>query len=382
MSHTSGSPFPLVSQELLLKAALLRGEEMLTAFRKWKNLVDFEKDIEYASFRMLPLLYQNLHNNDVTDELMPRLKGIYRNSWSKNQFLFYKTGSVLKLFHQAGIKTIVMKGIPLSILIYKNYSTRPMADMDILILFSKADSAVELLKKYGWELHNPQYLEYNLKYGRSVTFTDKNKTELDLHWHPIFEAHDNISEDDFWGNTIPFQVGGIKTLSFCVTDLFFHTIVHGLRYNPEPPIRWIADAMAILYSPDYEIDWERLLHHTKKFRVVLYMKDALKYLAKEFHADIPKDFFSEINKIKVTSADRLIFNHAQKYGDKTPETFYEKIYSVYAGYIRQTSKNSFWGRQIGFLKYMRYRTRGKPYFGILVYQVSLFLKKNNTNPKR
>jgi hypothetical protein len=374
MNHLSGNPFPSEKHELLLKASLLKGEDMMGAFRKWKAMVDFEKDIEYASFRTLPLLYFNLHNQEAHDDLMPRLKGIYRKSWSKNHLLFFKAGEVISYLQNSGVPVIIMKGIALSILVYQNHSIRPMADIDILVPFPQALKTIGLLKNAGWIMQNPHYLEFNLKYGRSVTFVDHEKTELDVHWHPIFEAHGDISEADFWDKAIPLQVAGIQTLSFCTTDIFFHTIVHGLRYNPEPPIRWIADGLALLKCTEYPLDWERLLHHTHKFKVALYMKDALNYLVREFDAPVPESFLAEIGKLKVKRIDKLIFGHAQKYGDKNPETFIEKMITVYAAYMRQTNKNGFLARHIGFVKYLRFRNQGKPFFRILLYQLSLLFK--------
>jgi len=374
-NHSTGNPFPSKKHELLLKAALFQGDKMFKAFHEWKRLVNFEEDIEPVSFRLLPLLYHNLSRQSVEDELMPRLKGIYRKSWSKNQLLFYKTGKMLVFFHENRIKTLVMKGIPLSILIYKNYAVRPMADMDILVPFSQARSTVELLRNSGWTLHNPHYLEFNLKYGRSATLIDKEDIELDLHWHPIFEAHGDISESDFWDQAVPFEIVGVKTLSFCPTDMLFHSIVHGLRYNPEPPIRWISDALYLLKCEENIIDWDRIVFFTQKFRVSLYMKDALNYLIREFDAPVPAEKLSEMERIRVTSVDKLIFKHSQKYGDRQPETFIEKGYSVYAAYMRQTNKNGFFARHLGFFRYVRFRNQGKSFLKIIAYQFSLLIKK-------
>ncbi len=376
MRESSGSPFPLKEQELLLQAALFKKDKMLVAWEKWKSLVDFEEDIEHASFRLLPLLYHNLYKQGNTDPLMLRLKGIYRQSWSKNHLLFHKTGQILSLLHKNSIPTIVLKGIALSILTYKNYSVRPMADMDILIPISYTLKTIELLKTYGWEIQEEQYLEHNLKYGRSATFTDNNKTELDLHWYPIFEAHDNITDDDFWNEAVPLVAAGVSTKAFCLTDNLFHTIVHGMRFNIEPPIRWVADAVTLINSKNSDVDWKRLMHHTKKFRVTLQMKAAFNYLIENFDVVFPEFVMDELNNIQITFSDRLVYKHAKKYGDREPKTVYEKLYSVYAGYLRQTSKIGFWSQSLGFIKYIRFRTKGKPYLRILIYYFSLLFKSS------
>jgi hypothetical protein len=382
MYPNNGSPFPSEMQEQLLKAALLTGDEMLGAWKKWKASVDFERDIEYASFRMLPLLYYNLSRQHINDRLMPRLKGIYRQAWSKNHLLFYKAAKVISLLNDAGIPTILLKGIALTVLVYKNYAVRPMADMDILIPKAFAGKTISLLKSKGWKMEFEHYLEYNLKYGRSITFRDREKTELDLHWHPIFEAHDSITDDDFRSRAIEMEVAGVKTLSLGITDMLFHTIVHGLRYNPEPPIRWVADATVLIQKFPQQIDWDRIIHHAKKFRVFLQINTALNYLNKNFQVEIPESVLRELGSIQPAFADRLVFKHARKYGDRIPVTLYEKLYTLYAGYLRQTSKTGFWDQHAGFVRYLRFRTKGKPHFKILMYHLSLLFKNHTSERKK
>ncbi|MEA3446165.1 MAG: nucleotidyltransferase family protein [Bacteroidota bacterium] len=380
MTKAIHSPFPTETQKLLLQASLLNGDKALDAWQKWKVHIDFEKDIEHGSFRQLPLLYHNLHKLNIDDKLMFRLKGIYRQSWSKNHILFFKTGEVLKLLNKAGVRTLVMKGIALTVLIYKNYSIRPMADMDILVPHTETTKTIDLLKKHGWIPQKEEYLEHNLKYGRSLTFIDAEKTELDLHWHPIFESHDTITDADFWDKANQFEVAGVPTLAFCDTDSLFHTIVHGLRYNPEPPIRWVADSMALLNKNDNGIDWDRLVDHCKKFRVSLQMLDAFSYLIKYFDAQIPEKAIIRLKALKSSFFDKLVYRHAKKYGDIEPFTFFEKLYSIYAAYVRQSSKTGFIRINIGFIRYIIFRNKGKPYFRILLYYMSL-VGRNRTSKR-
>jgi hypothetical protein len=65
------------NQELLLKAALLSGEESINAFREWQDSDDWEECREPGSFRLLPLLYINLQKQGVDNPVMGQLKGIY-----------------------------------------------------------------------------------------------------------------------------------------------------------------------------------------------------------------------------------------------------------------------------------------------------------------
>jgi len=108
MNNTINSGnFDLVTppQELLLKAALLSGEEALESWRKWQDAIDWNEFLDHGSFRLLPLLYTNLYNHGVDDPAMGKLKGIYRQAWSKNQTLFHEMAKVVKYLQHAGIKT-------------------------------------------------------------------------------------------------------------------------------------------------------------------------------------------------------------------------------------------------------------------------------------
>ncbi|NQV03093.1 MAG: nucleotidyltransferase family protein, partial [Bacteroidia bacterium] len=257
-----------------------------------------------------------------------------------------------------GTSTLLMNGIPLSLRIYKNYAVRHMAGLDILIPFSKARFTVNLLIENGWKLYYPQYLEYNLRYGRCAMFVDSENTELALHWHPIFEAHGNIVEEDFWSFAIPLNIAGVETKTFCSTDHLFHTIVHGLHYNPEPPIRWIADAYTLINRQDSAIDWDRLMRNTIKFRVHLQINEALNFLVTRFYVRVPGTMQHDLGQIKPTYTNRLVYRYAMTIGDQSPQSLKQKLYSVYAGFLRQTIKPGFWSQHFDFVRYMRFSTKG------------------------
>jgi hypothetical protein len=347
---------------------------MSAAFHDWRRLTDFETDIESATFRLLPLLYHNLHNHGFQDPLMPRLKGIYRNSWSKNQLLFFHAGKIVQFFNDHRIRTLLMKGIPYSLLYYRNHGVRPMSDIDLLIPKTQCLSAIELLRNSGWKLHEPQFLSFTLQYGRSVTFSDEENRELDLHWHPIFESHGDITETDFWDSSVPLEVSGVQTRTFCLTDHLFHTIVHGLRYNPEPPLRWIADAWYMIVKSETAINWDRLMYQTRRFSVNLQVKNGLGFLLENFQVPIPSGVLTELESISSSFADRLLYRHAISFGDKVPVTWPEKLRSVYAGYIRQSSKTGFWSIHFGFLRYMKNMTARKPWLRIFRYYLSQIIR--------
>lgn len=248
--------FPTHSQALLLKTALLDGDKCIAAWEEFSASWKHEDYLDNSCFRLLPLVYRKLENLHYPDPRISLLKGIYKQAWVKNQQLFNGCQSVLQLFHEIGIETILLKGSAFTILYYKDGGTRPMSDIDVLIPERKSRLAIDILHEHGWKAENEDYLEYNLRYGKSMMFYDTEGYQFDLHWCPFFESHSEVVRHDFWDKATPVLFLKTKTLAFCAEDNLLHTIIHGMRCNPEPPVRWIADAMVLL-STVSDFEWDR-----------------------------------------------------------------------------------------------------------------------------
>ena len=131
-SQTNSTSWPNQNQELLLKAALLTDRSAVEAWRKWAAQEDFD-NLEYASVRLIPLLYQNLSNLGVKEPILARYKGVYKKFWFQNQLLFGRIQKILPQLHQAGIQTMLFKGAGLVTGLQLSPGLRPMDDIDILV---------------------------------------------------------------------------------------------------------------------------------------------------------------------------------------------------------------------------------------------------------
>jgi hypothetical protein len=345
-------PFPNGAQKLLLKAALFDRNEAFSSWEKWKSTVDFEEDVDHGSYRLLPLVYDKLHKNGYSDVLSGRLKGIYKRSWMENQQIFHHASEIIKNFSEAQIPVIAMKGIPLSFLVYDNPATRPMSDADILVPYQKAGEAVALLKKEGYKPANEAILEHDLLYGRGMGFTDDNGRELDLHWRAMPDSIKSAKKSDFWDQAAPMNVMGANAFRFSYTDELLQTIVHGLRKNPEPPIRWVADAFLLIKYHGEEIEWNRLLKYARRYKVLIQLKEGLNYLVNEFKIGIPADVMDKLNRCNPGYAERVVYRHAQRIGDNRKKvSLPERVYTFYARFLRQSAESNFVRLHVDFINY-------------------------------
>ena len=366
-------PFATREQELLLQAALLEGAEAINAWQQWKSIVDLEGHPDSGSYSLFPLLYKNLQRYGIEDPFMKRLKGIYRLEWYKNQRFFYVMSKVLKYLHDAGIQTMILKGVALIVLHYKNYAVHPMADIDILVPTSQALSTINLLNKAGW-IQTTTLKDEHLYYRHSMQFKDQSGRELNLHWHVLFVSCKEDSDTLFWDGAVPIRINEVSTYALNPTDTLFHVIVHGVRWNPEPPIRWIADAMSIINSTDSEIDWPRLIIQAKKSHLVIPVKEALNYLHEKFQAPIPDSILDSMNQLPISRTESLEYRIIKR----NPETISNTLLNTLLGrfplylveYLRLTNDTGFLRKIIGFPKYLQFRTNAKGLHVLCIFFIS------------
>jgi hypothetical protein len=360
--YSSESPLPNSAQELLLHVALSEKEKALDCWEQWKRMTDFENDVDLGSFRLLPLVFYRLHSFGHSDNLSGRLKGIYRKSWSKNQQLLYEASSHIKDFKEAGIDVIVVKGIPLSLDIYDNLALRPMYDVDILVPLSKKMEAVALLRDKGFLPDDERILEFSLTYGKGMGFKNESGVELDLHWRPLPDSILNSDPNDFWDKTRPVSIMNTQALAMCPEDELLCTIVHGLRRNPLPPVRWVADAVSIIRKCKDEIDWDRFLSYTIRYKVVIQVKTGLEYLIQHFDLQIPEHVVRKLKDIRPSYAEKVVYKQANWFGDQRKKfSFPERVFTFYARFLRYSAKENIIVLHFNFLKFAVSRVKSRVY---------------------
>jgi hypothetical protein len=156
-----GGCWPTHEQELLLKAVLLKGDKARQAWEAWEQATDIEV-LDHGSYRLLPPLYRSLLELGVQHPLMPKLKGIYLHTWSKNKVMLHRAATLLEHMQQRGWRTMVLKGAAL-INLYQDIGIRSMADFDLVVERDCRDEVIAFLAKEGFEgsyAYHPELLDY------------------------------------------------------------------------------------------------------------------------------------------------------------------------------------------------------------------------------
>ena len=332
----------------MLRAALLEREPALDAWNEWKRNVNIDV-IDYGSHRMVPKLYRNLQRHGVKEQLMDRFKGVYRYYLYKNEILMYRIGTLLAAFEEAQIQTMVLKGAALIQLYYKESGLRPMLDADVLVHAHQAEQAMELLTKLRWKPVRYARPQVRIPILHSTPFEDEGGRQLDLHWHLFWECFNANDDDDYWENAIPIKIGGVQTLALNATDQLLHTCWHGARWNEVPPIRWIADAMAIMGAE--EIDWVRLVTKAQRHRIIMPVKDSLEYLKKTFDARVPDDVIKSLSEFHISKIERE--NYEVTLNPMAPPTTTKILRQLYYDYQWLSSSTSSRFKSLAFARHLQ-----------------------------
>jgi len=303
--------WPTMKEEMLLKAALLEGEQAIRAWQKWRANLDTDR-LDTASLQILPLLYNNLRNHHIEDPAMKIFKGFYRAFWYKNRLLFHSMADTLQSFHESGIRTMLLKGAALTLHYYKDYGLRSMGDFDVLVPTQQASKAASVLQKLDYKpikssIHEFNRMDYNTIHA--YHFINGNGDTVDLHWHVLHKCLREQSDDDFWNSAIPIKIGNIATHVLNPSDQLLHICMHSFTSKNFTlnRLRWLADVMIILKTRQSEIDWNRMLVQVQKRRMILHLNEVMIYMRDLLNAPIPPEVMLNIQNMTATRIEKMEF---------------------------------------------------------------------------
>jgi Uncharacterised nucleotidyltransferase len=346
--------WPTTQQRLLLTAALADGQVAIDAFRAWRAGVNLDDNLDRGSFRLLPMLFHNMRRLDVRDPLMGRLRGMYRLAWYENHVLFDEAKSVVAALEDNGIATLLVKGVPLTFIYYRNHALRPMADVDIVVRRGDVRRALALLDSLGWRRSVP-LSDDDLEFRHAIQLFGPKNRELDLHWHVLYEANDPAADEHFWSGAQPFDFAGVDTRTLDPTDALLHVVVHGVRWNAEPPTRWVVDAMAIMRGGRFPPDWKRMLRFAERWRLTHRLGLGLAYLAEHHAAPIPADVLGELRSERPSIVERIEDSVVLRNTERIFDHAIGKQWVIFAEYCRKTTASGPIDFIVGLSHYLRYR---------------------------
>lgn len=290
------APWPNAGQEQLLLACIGDDGAAASALNKLVSMrMDFAADP--ASAPLLPLLYRRW--GLASRDLFQAGRVAYLCAWQQNRERLQHLSSVVAHLESHGISCMVLKGAAVLLAHYRDLGLRPMRDFDLMAPEASAKAAAAQLQQIGYAPEANE-LPDCARISHAWQFFHEDQS-CDLHWRPVVRCYSPHVTSMFWERAVATSIEGVEVVVPCPTDQLFHVCVHGLQWDWQPSIRWIADAAVVIR--DAPIDWERFCRLAAAANMRYRLWNAMRYLQSTFDIRIP-DFVSNRLKAGVPGWER------------------------------------------------------------------------------
>ena len=311
MRTQTGTQF-LSKEELVLLHGARTDDADLHGIR---DALGSEPDWEYLTRNALyhgvaPLLYRNLEGIDDVSLVPERVTAVLRERYyitlARNMIHYEELGTALRVFADAGIDVIVLKGGALAETVYRDIGLRPFSDVDILVREEDMQRAKEVMTKIGYVLDERISPEaHNEEFGCDLHYIINGGHVLEIHWHIARKTgndrYTRILIDELWKRALPARIADVDTLVLSPEDLLLHLCIHLPRHRYNRLI-WFCDIAEVVRQGD--VDWDRLVDTAKECRAMAYMYYGLHFTDYLLGCDVPA---SVLDELKPSRFERKVF---------------------------------------------------------------------------
>jgi hypothetical protein len=299
-------------QNAALGAALLQPEQALLAWSRLRQLTDDLDVTDDATFRMLPMAYRNLRSAGLDDAELALLRGVYRQFWLKTRITLRTAHTVLPLLRSAGVEPVALKGLGLLATAYPEAAMRPMHDLDFLLPTESFRTALEALTAAGWSPLRGSAKSYfkRLRTFHALPVKGPDGIEIDLHRHMLEENCYQGADDRLFERLRQGTVDGLPVTTLSTEDHLINACVHGVRWDPTPPLRWVLDCVMNVRAAGDALDWAYVEDEASRRGVTLAMAAALNF-ARDFEPSIPEATIAALAGARHGRLERYDFRFQQ-----------------------------------------------------------------------
>jgi|GEM_PF-3794564 len=218
-----------------------------------------------------PIVLQVLNRKNSTIvipvEIRQRLADLRLKIVAKALLLRKQLTNLLQLFKENGITVIPLKGAYLAPCVYKDFSLRPMRDIDLWILPEQRDTAAQLLVSAGYKEHWENRLnraqELELMFLREGDYV-----MVELHSAPGLRGSGKVSaSQDMLSRLQAVSIDGITVSAPSIEDQIIYIAYHSARhFYRSSALRSFLD-IALMAKQFPAIQWDAVCDRAKQWNI-------------------------------------------------------------------------------------------------------------------
>ena len=259
-------------------------KEILSPDLNWAYFFDRARSEGITSLAYKRLSAIGYAKTIVSENIWKRLESSYYTVAARNTLLYENLSNILSSFQQANIEVIILKGMDLAQTVYPDIALRPMYDIDILVHKEDFPLVEDRLSSLGY-INSSSYPED----------FHKDNMMVDVHWDLMNitrvksrkkSCHIDLAK--VWEDSRFIEIGGQKTRilspEHCLMDLCLHLALHhGLS-----GLIWFVDIARFIEYYKNEINWNRFLENSLRYKIYKPIFYTLFYVKKNFGQEIPE----------------------------------------------------------------------------------------------
>ena len=260
--------------DLLIHTTLVNEERIpFTMPLREQTNINWDRFLALARFHRLTPLLKNLQNSeiDIPDEIYTNLTNRILAGKKRALAFSNETVRISKLFSLHKIEIMPLKGPVLANSLYGDPGVRQSIDIDFLVHENNVDEAHKLLTEAGYRRILP-----DAKTGKQAAgfyrifkkdfsyYHPEKKIPLELHWR--LTSHSRLLDDDtlLWEDHVQTIFGNTPVIVPEKERTIVYLCLHGCLHQWFR-LFWLSDLAMVLQTDN--IDWERVLEISKKYKL-------------------------------------------------------------------------------------------------------------------
>lgn len=221
---------------------------------------------------LIPLAYAIVRSapGALPDVEEARWRAIYEETAVRNLFLAVERDALLDGAAEKGIEVVPVKGALFMDLLYRDFATRPMSDIDVLIDPRDLPGIDEILRHRGYETLPLR--------GGSIRFTHhvvfKGKALIEVHVRLPDELGTDPAIGPTLGRTTWASIRGRRLRVLSPEDQFLFTAVHAANHAFGHSALWPID-LFLLARADAQPRWDVVLAEAERQRATRALAHAI-----------------------------------------------------------------------------------------------------------
>jgi len=217
-------------------------------------------------------------------------------------------------FQEQGVELLLLKGAALNLTLYDQPHLRPMSDLDLMVRPQDAGRAAGVLEAMGCR-RGPGLVRDDFfprfHYEVEYTTSDPKPVRIDLHVRPFrpMRYAQLLPQDAFWQDSRVVEFDGIGLRVPIDEDQLIHLATHSACHG-HIRLLWLYDIRRLVDSCGDHLDWDRVVHMSKRWRLVLPVRETVSNVERLWGPLCPDHVRGALDAEPVNWRDRLCLAQA------------------------------------------------------------------------